>query len=281
MQENLSLSQKYRSFWDSVMSIGQNILEIETTKIEELWCVLALCKKSIQTYKTIYQIATYPQIGECITLARTIFDNEIMVRYLLKDSSLERVQNYLAGKEVAKSEMHYKIQHEKSATFQIIRDKIKEDTSYFQYQEKKLPKKQTIREISEQVGLDGSYDTFYWTSSKFIHADLLSLNSYKTDFFDGEQLLQSFFDSKNESMLIYIMEFNPPLLTLHCIEQANNGLKLGLDDMINNCWEFFHLTNHDYTGIVYSKVIPRGEIQIQYTDGSEQNYNSKNSTNRR
>jgi len=101
--------------------------------------------------------------------------------------------------------------------------------------------------------LDGSYDTFYWTSSKFIHADLLSLNSYKTDFFDGEQLLQSFFDAKNESMLTYIMEFNAPLLTLHCIEHVNNGLKLGLDDIINNCWEFFHRTNHAYTGTIIQR----------------------------
>jgi len=163
MQDNLSLSQKYRSFWDSVMSIGQNVLEIETTKIEELWCVLALCKKSIQTNKTIYQIATYPQIGECITLARTIFDNEIMVRYLRKDSSFERVQNYLAGKEVAKSEMHYKIQHEKSATFQIIRDKIKE---------KKLPKKNHSRNFgASRLGRELRYfllDEFKVYSRRFI-----------------------------------------------------------------------------------------------------------------
>jgi len=54
-------------------------------------------------------------------------------------------------------------------------------------------------------------------------------------------------------MLTYIMEFNAPLLTLHCIEHVNNGLKLGLDDIINNCWEFFHRTNHAYTGTIIQR----------------------------
>lgn len=271
------IPREYRDTWIAVSELCDKVSSISEPEDKKLWPVLALCHKSVFTFNSISYLLSCYQFSDCLILCRSILDNEIQIRWMIDEDTSNRAEEYLQSVNNTKIEFNNKLKNKASIVFQLLADIFK----IAPIEVKSRKDKSNIRTRGGEVGIEGTYDVFYWISSKFVHADILSVANYKPDFFDQEKELSIFFEFNKGAIFNNCIVSTPTLLTLHVITRTNEGLRLGLDEDIERTWEVLRRDFSNNTGATYSEEIKRGTISVGFDNGTTKEFVGKNSHKRK
>jgi hypothetical protein len=271
------IPKEYRNSWVAVSELCEKVLRISKPEEERLWPILALCHKSVGSFNTISYLLSCYQFSDCLILGRSILENEIQIRWLVDEDTHNRVEEYLQSLNNTKIEFNSKLKSRASTTFQALGDFLK--IAPLEIDSKR--ERSNIRTRSGEVGIESTYDVFYWITSKFVHADLLSIANYKSNFFETEKELSLFFEFNKGSIFDYILLTTPTLLTLHIITHTNRCLKFGLDESIQRTWNVINQEISKNTGVIFSEEIKMGTVSVRFMDGTVKEFTGRNSQNRK
>lgn len=204
MREQIPLRfpREYIPSWHTLIELCDQLLDYSTSlKSEDLWPVLALGKKAAITTKAIATLAGMEFWSDAFALSRTLTDIEIILKWLMKEDTVHRIQTYLAGIENEKKRLVNKMTAGLSVSAQTLSDLIDPaelGTAPPIEDNRKGWSGLTIREMSREVDMERHYDAAYWISSSIVHSHALSLLEWSPKRDHENEVLVSFFCQHND-----------------------------------------------------------------------------------
>jgi hypothetical protein len=239
----LRFPPNYTASWQALLGLCEQILNYSTPlKSEHLWPLLALCKKAAMTAKAIAALASMELWSDAFVLSRSLIEIEIIVKWLMKEDSVRRIEMYTSGSESEKKRLLKKMVAGISVSAQTLSDLI--DPAGLDTDPEKGGKGWSglnIRQMSREVDMERNYDLAYWISSSLVHSSVLSLLEWNPKRDDEHELLVSFFCQHNDGLQSHLVLTATPLQVLHIFTFVERELGLGFAGNLDSAWHYAHL----------------------------------------
>jgi hypothetical protein len=240
------------------------------------WPVLALAIKAAHTTLSIATLAAMRQWPDAWVLGRSLFETEILVKWLLESETEERIKAYLAEIEKEKKRIRRKMAEGLSVAAQVMRDLIPPED--FEPEADATDsisrKRESVRERARRTNLDRSYDLPYWIASVFAHSHALSLAQWNPALKAVESPFVDMFGFHEKGFACWLVLEGIPMSALDTFQLANHHFDLNLTNSIKHARESFCKVLSKVSGgqVRTSSEIEWGEVRFEFEDGTVRSY---------
>jgi hypothetical protein len=243
-RHSFTFPKNYSEAWNELLDLSNELIHYNKKLSNQKFLpILGLCKKASHTAFAIASLVSIELWQDSIMLSRTLLDLEIVMKWLLHKDTELRLEAYKQGLEQEKKRFTNKMQAGKSISSKVANLLFTEEAVNDNNYNEKLERSwsgMTLREMSEEVAMEGNYDMSYWISSIFLHSHYLSITSLIAEKDDTENPIFNFFDHTNSGLSRFMSLTAIPFQLCHIYTFANERLGLQLNDKIESCWTSCH-----------------------------------------
>lgn len=276
----LLVPEPFSKAWSELIDLCEEIRRCERLlRTCDRWPILALTIKAANTTLSIATLAAMRLWPDAWVLDRSLFETEILVKWLLESATEERIEAYLGEIEEEKGRIKRKMAEGRSVAAQVMRDII--PLEHFENElvppERKRSKLGTVRERALRTNLDRSYDLPYWTASIFAHSHALSLAQWNPVLRAAQSPFVEMFGYHDKGLASWMVLEATPSSALEVFMLANHHFSLELTDRIENARVSFNevVSKVSRGRVRFDSEIERGEVRVDFEDGSARHYKSK------
>jgi hypothetical protein len=246
------------------------------------WPILALAIRGADLALSVGTLASMRQWPDACILGRTLFETEILVKWLLESDTDRRIAEYLAEVEEEKGRFRRKMEAGLSTATQVMRDLFSAQSfsgPQTTGRKKRAGSHGSVRGKAQTVNLERSYDLPYWMMSIFAHSHAICLSKWHPELMRARSPFVHLFGFESDDLPAWMALTAIPLSALDLFQLTNHHLDLNLSEQIEATRQAFRDGDSKLTGGVlrFSKDVQRGEIRLESSDGTVTSYKSPRS----
>jgi hypothetical protein len=276
----LLIPEPFFRAWTHLVGLSQTITQNDCKpEIPARWPILALTIKAAHTTLSIATLAAMRQWPDAAVLGRSLFETEMLVKWMLESDTESRVATYLSEIEMEAARLRRKMAEGRSVSAQILRDIVPHDAF------KASTPAETdaarvlgaVRDRARATNLDRSYDLTYWVASVFAHSQALSLSQWNPEMLAADSPFISMFKTDGTGLACGMVLGGIPMSALDTFQVASHHFGLGVEDRIATTRQEFREAGRKFLGgsMKFTKNIRRGDVIVERDDGTTTTYSPK------
>ncbi len=272
----LLIPEPFRDSWTKLIKLSQAVTEREHLVADVVdWPILALTIKAAHTTLSVATLAAMRQWPDAWILGRSLFETEIFVKWLLEADTQHRLATYLAEIDTEMTRLDHKMLQGRSVAAQVLKDilppEVLRNDAPVTPRDRQLG---TVRARAQRTNLDRSYDIPYWIASVFAHSHALSLSQWNPALAAAQSHFKDIFSFRDKGLPSWMVLEAIPMNALDTFELANHHFGLDLQGLISDTRQAFRDVVTKVSGgrVQFTTAIERGEVRIEYEDGSVKTY---------
>lgn len=201
-----------------------------------LWPVFGLGKKAANTVKSCAALASLDLWGDFLVVGRSLFETEIIISWLLQESTEERVRKYIDGIEQERNVLANKAKSGISSFGQILSDVLGVDaikSTATLDESLRNWSGMNVREMAREIETENNYETLYWVASAFVHSHVLSVIDTNQTVRQNLGILGNIFSLDDDGITksTSLISMAGPALNVFIL--LNNTFSIGIGEDIN------------------------------------------------
>jgi len=216
--------QKHKDLFDFNEELRKIVDSVMNKEFHKITPKVALSTfmfgKAYKTHGAILFLCAQGYGEDAAILTRSLFDLSITLLYILKDPTNKRVLRYFHYDSIIRKKMY-----DYAKTVPTFAKLVQEKHNYGRMGWSDKP----IRQMAEEIGREGAYQTVYYLQSNITHSAVRTMNDYVKAHDKGYTVDIGRSESWVEEDLIASFDF---FLTI--VERSNKLLKLGIAKQLNN-----------------------------------------------
>jgi hypothetical protein len=263
--------------WSGLLSVCKTVRTARKNPQElpdpSYWPIDGLVKRATDCTQSISILAAQGLWPDALILTRVLFEIDVVVSWLTQKDTSARIERYIAGINQEKEKLAKKMDAGMSIAAKMLAELIGKSGLDIRDNENSQQRNwsgMNIRDMSNAVDLEGSYDIPYWHSSIFAHSHVLSVLCISGELASQEKQLRTMFSWSKEGWPCKLVLMGTPAIILHIFEVADPILQLGLKESTCELRKALNsaLTTATKGMFSYSSDVSPGEIQVVYDDDS-------------
>jgi len=275
----LLIPEPFSDAWRKLVELCQDFKGFDpNARAKDRWPILALTAKAAHTTLSIALLAAMRQWPDAWVLGRSLFETEILVKWLCESRTDHRIKEYLEAIDEEKSRLQRKVPNGRSVATQVMRDIIPPKASEISAEsanKKKRGRRSNVRDRSKFVNLERSYELPYWTASIFAHSNALSLSQWNPILKAEDSPFVEMFSFSDKGLASWLVLEGSPSSVLETFALTDHCFQLGLSREISDTRKLFNeVISKVSGGRVMFSAPERGQVIVQFTNGTSRTYKS-------